>query len=414
MPASYTWSRSTGGYSHTMLARFVVAIVLILLPDAALAQRRNPAGFTLTALGHTCHALALLRRSFLCLLFLLFFGRISVFAAEVSTLQAGEAVVLFPSAGHQSEDGRHWVVPLQAWVYVPQHSHQRRKAIAELLKQRHGLDLTPANAAFFDPRINLLLADNKRGRTIVVEVLGVRAALPPTSANGHSQGQVRIPVSADTPEGTRVTLRAVLTPIDSRTIEATAHLVGRAGLSVISDIDDTVKITHVRDRRMLWEATFYKSFEAVPGMPDAYQRLAAKGAAFHYVSSSPWHLAEPLLAFLGASGFAVSSISLKHVRLKDRTALNILKPGRETKPPAIEAILTRYPERRFILIGDSGEDDPEVYAEALRNHPKQIARIFIRNITGARRTDDRFTKAFAGLDAERWVLFEDAAAVGDQ
>jgi phosphoserine phosphatase len=377
-------------------------------------MRPNSTGFAFTAWGHTCHALAIFFRGFLCLLFLLFVGRMSVLAAEVSMLQPGEAMVLFPSTGYQSEDGRHWVVPLHVWVYVPQHSHLRRKAIAELLKQRHGLDVTPENAPFFDPRINLLLANNKRGRTIVVEVGGVRAALPPTSANGHSQGQVRIPVSADTSEGTHVTVRAVLPPTDSRTVEATVHLVGRAGLSVISDIDDTVKITHVLDRRRLWEATFYKPFEAVPGMSDAYQRLAAKGAAFHYVSSSPWHLAEPLLVFLGASSFAVSSISLKHVRLKDRTALDILKPGRETKPPAIEAILTRYPERRFILIGDSGEDDPEVYAAALRRHPKQIARIFIRNITGARRTDDRFTNVFAGLEAERWVLFEDATAVGDQ
>ena len=185
-------------------------------------------------------------------------------------------------------------------------------------------------------------------------------------------------------------------------------------MSVISDIDDTVKVTHVLNRRNLWEATFYKPFAAVAGMADAYQRLAVRDATFHYVSSSPWHLTEPLLAFLGATGLPVSSISLKHARLKDRTALDILKPGRETKPPAIEAILQRYPERRFMLIGDSGEDDPEVYAQALRRHPKQITRIFIRNITAAQRGDARFSKTFAGLEAERWVLFEDATAITAQ
>ena len=335
-------------------------------------------------------------------------------AAEVSTLKADEAVVLFPAAAHRSEDGRHWVVPLHVWVYLPQQSQFRRKAIAELLKRRHGLDLTPANAVFFDPRVNLLLADNKSGRTVVVEVGGVRATLPPTSANGHSQSQVRIPVSAHTPEGARVTIRAVLPPADPRKIEASAHLSGPTGLSVISDIDDTVKVTDVLNRRRLWEATFYKPFAAVAGMADAYQRLAARGATFHYVSSSPWHLTEPLLVFLGTTGLPVSSISLKHARLKDRTALNILKPGRETKPPAIEAILQRYPERRFILIGDSGEDDPEVYAQALRRHPKQITRIFIRNITAAHRDDARFSKTFAGLEAEQWVLFEDATAIAAQ
>jgi phosphatidate phosphatase APP1 len=48
-------------------------------------------------------------------------------------------------------------------------------------------------------------------------------------------------------------------------------------------------------------------------MPAAYHRFAATGAAFHYVSSSPWHLAKPLLDFLGANGLPLSSIALKQV-----------------------------------------------------------------------------------------------------
>ena len=118
--------------------------------------------------------------------------------------------------------------------------------------------------------------------------------------------------------------------------------------------------------------------------------------------------------FLGANGLPLSSIALKQVRLKDRTRLDIVKPGRETKPPEIEAILTKYPGRRFILIGDSGEDDPEVYAEALRRHPMQIARIYIRNITAARHDDARFARAFAGVEAAQWVLFEDPGEIEGQ
>lgn len=376
--------------------------------------RLNRSGFSFAARRRRRYAGAEFPRRAAGLSVLLIFGSLPAFAAEVSTLKAGEALVLLPSAAHQSEDGRQWVVPLHTWVYVPQHSQLRRRAIAAHLKRRHGLDLTPASALYFDPRINLLLADNKRDRTVVVDTAGVRAVLPPTSANGHTHSQVRIPVSTATPEGSRLTIRAVLPPADSRKIEASVHLIGPVGLSVISDIDDTVKVTHVLDRGRMWEATFYKPFETVAGMPAAYQRLAAKGAAFHYVSSSPWHLAEPLLGLLEASGLPVSSLSLKQIRLKDRTAFNIVKPGRETKPPAIEAILTRYPGRQFILIGDSGEDDPEVYAEALRRHPKQITRIFIRNITAAHRADARFAKAFAGLEAARWVLFEDAATIEGQ
>ena len=97
-----------------------------------------------------------------------------------------EAAVLLPAAGHQSEDGRQWVVPLHAWVYPPQHSQVRRRAIADLLKLRYGLDLTPANAPSFDPRVNLLLADNKRDRTSSSRS-PIRVGLPPTSANGHTR-----------------------------------------------------------------------------------------------------------------------------------------------------------------------------------------------------------------------------------
>jgi Uncharacterized conserved protein (DUF2183) len=356
-------------------------------------------------------ATSLLRRGALSLLLILFSAGQPVSAADVSKLRPGEALVLLPAAAHQSGDGRHWIVPVHAWVYVPQDSHVRRGTIARILKARHDLNVTPASAPFFDLRVNLLLADNKRGRTIVVDVAGTRATLPPTAANGHTRAQVRIPVTASTSDGAIATIRAVLPPSASRAIETSAHMIGPAGLSIISDIDDTVKITHVLDRRRMWEETFYKPFDAVDGMPAAYAKLTATGAPVHYVSSSPWHLAEPLLEFLIAKGLPTASITLKHFRLKDRTSLNILKPGRATKPPEIEAILTSYPGRRFILIGDSGEDDPEVYAQALRRHSKQIEKIYIRNITGAKRDDARFARAFGGLEAERWVLFDDPGAI---
>lgn len=332
-------------------------------------------------------------------------------AGQDSTVRAGEALVLFPAAARQGEDGRDWIVPLHAWVYVPQDSSKRRGIVVAGLRLKHGLRVTPANAPIFDQRVNHLLADNKRGRTVVVEVAGARATLPPTAPNGHTHGEIRIPVTAATPEGAVIPIRAVLPPSQPRIIETTAHLIGPTGVSIISDIDDTVKVTHVRDRKLLWESTFLKPFEAVAGMPDAYRRLVAAGAPVHYVSSSPWLLSEPLLAFLGASGLPLSSISLKDFRYRDGTVFNIFKPGRETKPPQIAAILDAFPRRRFILIGDSGEDDPEVYAEAMRARPQQVARIYIRNVTAANRDDARFAKVFGGIEAARWALFADPSEI---
>lgn len=344
-------------------------------------------------------------------LFWLLLGSLPLSAAEHSTVRPAETVVLMPAAGHLDADGAQWVVQLHAWVYVRQESRFRRAAIARLLHLRYGHELTPASARYFDPRINLLLADNKRGRTVVVDVAGARATLSPTEANGHARGELRLPVTQAARDGARLSARVVFAPGDSRLQEASVALIGKTGLSVISDIDDTVKITHVREPRRMWETTFYKPFEPVAGMAEAYRGLAEQGAAIHYVSSSPWHLAEPLLEFLRAGGFPLATLALKHMRLKDRTLLDIARPGRETKPPQIAAILARFPLRRFVLIGDSGEDDPEIYAEVLRRHPAQIVSILIRNITNARREDARFTEAFAGLEPARWALFEDPAVI---
>ena len=332
-------------------------------------------------------------------------------AGNVSTVKPGDGVILYPSTACESGDGATWIVPVHAWVYVPQASHLRRGAIAELLRLGYGLDVRADSAPYFDRRINLLLADNKRGRRLVLDIAGVEVVLPPTAADGHVTGEARIAKSAAASAGARLTMRVVLPPTDRRTIEALAELVAATGSSVISDIDDTVKITQVHDKRQMWAATFYQPFEPVAGMAAAYQRLAAGGASFHYVSSSPWHLGEPLLEFLAESRFPVSAIDLKHIRLKDRTALNVTRPGRETKPPLIEAIFAQFPKRTFVLIGDSGEDDPEVYAATLQRHPDQVAGIYIRNITGACRDDARFSRTFKDIEPARWSLFEDPADI---
>ena len=329
-----------------------------------------------------------------------------------STLKARENRVLVPAAASLAAGGQVWIIPVHAWVYVPQSSRIRRAGIAALLKTQHGLEVKRAVEPYFDARINLLLADNKRGRRIVVAIAGIQTMLPPTDPNGHVAADVRLPVSLVRPGNPQLEIKAVLPAGDSRSITAPLQLIGPRGLSVISDIDDTVKITHVTDRKRMWQSTFYAPFAAVPGMAEAYQRLATSGnLGFHYISSSPWHLAEPLQQFMTTAGLPLSSLSLKHIRLKDRTALNIISPGRVTKPPAIAQILARFPERTFILIGDSGEDDPEVYAAAKRANTGQIAHIYIRNVTGARRDDARLSATFAGMPAEQWTLFDDPSVI---
>ncbi len=142
-------------------------------------------------------------------------------------------------------------------------------------------------------------------------------------------------------------------------------------------------------------------------MAALYREWSTDDTGFHFVSSSPWQLYDPLREFLDRDGFPWASFSLKPVRFRDETLIDLFKKGTETKPAAIEKILDRYPDREFVLVGDSGEQDPEVYADLLRNRPDQILKIYIRNVTQESVDTARFTTLFADTDRDRWQLFED-------
>jgi phosphatidate phosphatase APP1 len=186
------------------------------------------------------------------------------------------------------------------------------------------------------------------------------------------------------------------------------HFIGPKGWSVISDIDDTIKISHVHDRRALVHATFCEPFLAVPGMASVYQAWASAGSQFHYVSASPWQLYPSLDEFLGTNRFPEGTFHMKTVRLKDSSVWDMFGPQNRYKSAEISALLKRAPERRFLLVGDSGEQDPEIYGELARQRPKQIAHILIRNVTDEGSDAPRYRECFRSLPTELWTIFEDA------
>lgn len=61
--------------------------------------------------------------------------------------------------------------------------------------------------------------------------------------------------------------------------------------------------------------------------------------------------------------------------------------------------------RTLVLVGDSGEIDPEIYGFIARKYPKRIHRIFIRAVKGEKSDDKRFAKAFEGIPNEKWSIF---------
>jgi phosphatidate phosphatase APP1 len=108
------------------------------------------------------------------------------------------------------------------------------------------------------------------------------------------------------------------------------------------------------------------------GAAALYRDLAAPVNPVFYVSSSPWNLHAFLTAFLAHHDFPRGPRLLRDLL---GTAA-----GREQKHGRIREILDLHPDLPFVLIGDSGEKDPEIYADIVRSHPGRILAVCIREV----------------------------------
>ena len=141
-------------------------------------------------------------------------------------------------------------------------------------------------------------------------------------------------------------------------------------------------------------------------MAAVYQRWATEGAQFHYVTASPWQLYLPLAEFIRSNGFPAGTFHMKSFRAKDSTFLSLTKSPERYKPPVIEELFRQFPNRRFVLVGDSGEKDPEIYGALARKHSKQVVQILIRDVTDEPQAAPRYRKAFRELPEGLWQIFQ--------
>ena len=89
--------------------------------------------------------------------------------------------------------------------------------------------------------------------------------------------------------------------------------------------------------------------------------------------------------------------------------LNVLSSPERYKRRTIEPLLQQLPRRTFVLVGDSGQHDPEVFGELARRYPRQVRRVFIRDV--GRSTTARYREAFNGIDRNAWQVFSDPATL---
>ena len=172
--------------------------------------------------------------------------------------------------------------------------------------------------------------------------------------------------------GLKSTAHVLIPPMDSE-------------YGIISDIDDTIVKTTATDLLAMAKNTFFHNAHTrlpFAGVSEFYKSLqlgrnGKRNNPFFYVSSSPWNLYDLLIDFLDVNDIPEGPLLLRDFGL-DANKESADHMGHKFKE--IKNILMAYPHLNFVLIGDSGQEDPKIYREIVKKFPGRILAIYIRDV----------------------------------
>ncbi|WP_402463974.1 App1 family protein [Isoptericola aurantiacus] len=222
-------------------------------------------------------------------------------------------------------------------------------------------------------------------RPVHVDV-GGRDVVVRTDRAGYVDVQVELPDGGGLPAGWQ---HARLTgpggPEESSVDAPLLVIDAGTTFGVVSDIDDTTMVTSVpRPLLATWNTFVRHSSKrrAVPGMPELYRTLrqAHPDAPFLYVSTGAWNTAATLRAFLARHVYPPGPLLLTDW---GPTLTGWFRSGQAHKNASLEMLMTWFPHVRWLLVGDDGQHDAEIYARAVERWPGQVAAVAIRRLTSS-------------------------------
>jgi phosphatidate phosphatase APP1 len=188
---------------------------------------------------------------------------------------------------------------------------------------------------------------------------------------------------------------------------------------VVSDIDDTVMVTALpRPFLAAWN-TFVLDEHArrgVAGMAVLYERLVRehRGVPVVYLSTGAWNVAPTLSRFLGRNLYPAGPLLLTDW---GPTHDRIFRSGKQHKQETLERIAREFPNMRWLLVGDDGQHDEEIYGEFVRSHPENAVAVAIRQLStseavlaGGRSRGEEQSKT---TDVP-WIYAPDGAGLSEQ
>ncbi len=226
-------------------------------------------------------------------------------------------------------------------------------------------------------------SDEVPGVTVDITCNG-RSQRVVTDAEGYYRA--RIPMTPPTTRSLWLEAEASIPGSDLSARHEILAVSDEAQFGIISDIDDTVLDSHVVDWKTSAKLTFLhnvRTRKPLPGVAQLYRSLQqGRGEVpinpLFYVSSSPWNLYDLLESFLSINDIPPGPILLRDLGIEPEYFIK--SKGHGHKLDNVRKLFAQYPALGWILVGDSGQADAEIYTTAAREFPGRVLAIYIRDV----------------------------------
>lgn len=216
-----------------------------------------------------------------------------------------------------------------------------------------------------------------------VEFAGAR-----TTVTSDSSGLVDTTITVDSTPAPGI-VQALIHVAGRGPVPAHVHVAAPdSRLGIVCDIDDTVWLTGItQPRKAAWRTLTGSSStrQSVPGMARLLRATVEpqQHPAVVYLSNGPWNLAGAVSRFLQRNDFPSGALLMTDWGITPR---RWFRDGRAHKSSALERLAHDMPGIRWVLIGDDGEHDPDIYTDFARSHPDRVAAIALRQVRPGRTT----------------------------
>ncbi|GAO15036.1 hypothetical protein UVI_02027430 [Ustilaginoidea virens] len=340
--------------------------------------------------------------------------RLNIFRPFSKPVTEDDVVWLLDNTAYRSSQSQAWQAEFVAAVFEREDKQKLMDMVTGVVRAV-GLADDAAERKTVEERLLPFLWNVRPARTIAATHQSKQLKLGPSNVNGISSNVFKV---SDSSGGSLVKMSAEIGGGQGSIASMQTYYAGDDGWGIISDIDDTIKVTMTSDPVGILCETFINPPRPIEGMPELYAGIRSalpEDTAWFYLSASPYNL-YPFLKEFRKQHYPSGTLILRDSSWKTVAGLlSALTYGTEEyKVDRMKKIHTWLPRKKMIVIGDSTQSDPEAYGYMYRAVPGWIQLILIRKATKVaeygideKNKPERFEKAFKDIPRRAWHVFED-------